>query len=284
MSNPTPSLSEWLKSHLFNGNSVDLDKDMAYLLRRVQELEPPTIPPHHIYHDNLGKVEYVQHMGSELTIVNAARVSFGKHKPPGTPLSERDLKLLGYLLTNKHTSTLEHNVITFRIKVPLFVRSQHFRHRTWSMNEVSRRYTDERLEFYYPDEFRRQHAKDRQASDEEQGGFDPFISLGGVLDEDFSSAWVRYSTDKCYALYRALLQAGVSREMARMVLPQNMYTQYYGTVNLNNLIKFLDLRLESHAQWEIRVMARACMEIAAQIWPVVIGPMLKERYKLDESV
>ena len=90
-------------------------------------------------------VEYVQHMGDDLTIVNAARVSFGKHK---TELDKKDKKLIKYLIDHRHTSTLEHCHVTFRCKVPLFVRSQHHRHRTWSYNEISRRYTDFNLEFY----------------------------------------------------------------------------------------------------------------------------------------
>ena len=89
-----------------------------------------------LYGDNIGKVEYVEHMGSDLTIVNSARVSFGKHKDE---LDERDEKLIRYLINHRHTSTLEHNVATFRFCVPLFVRSQHHRHRTWSYNEISRR-------------------------------------------------------------------------------------------------------------------------------------------------
>ena len=114
-----------------------------------------------IYKDGKGYVELVDHMGSDLTIVNSARVSFGKHKQT---LDEKDIKLIKYLVKNKHTSTFEHNVVTFRIKVPLFVRSQHHRHRTWSYNEISRRYTDFNIEFYEPDSFRTQHKSNRQAS------------------------------------------------------------------------------------------------------------------------
>lgn len=87
----------------------------------------------YLYGDNIGKVELVESMGSDLTIVNAARVSFGKHKEE---LDGRDLKLIKYLIKHKHTSTLEHNLVTFRFKVPLFIRSQHHRHRTWSYNEI----------------------------------------------------------------------------------------------------------------------------------------------------
>ena len=117
-----------------------------------------------LYNDTIGCVEYVQHMGNDLTIVNAARVSFGVNK---NEVDKRDKKLIRYLVKNRHTSTLEHNVVTFKFTVPLFVRGQHHRHRTWSYNEISRRYTDKDLRFYAPESFRTQHKSNRQASNEE---------------------------------------------------------------------------------------------------------------------
>ena len=118
-----------------------------------------------LYNDTIGCVEYVQHMGNDLTIVNAARVSFGVEKDE---VDERDKKLIRYLVKNRHTSTLEHNVVTFKFTVPLFVRGQHHRHRTWSYNEISRRYTDLNIQFYEPASFRTQHKSNRQASNEDQ--------------------------------------------------------------------------------------------------------------------
>ena len=103
-------------------------------------------------------------MGSDLTIVNAARVSFGKQKEF---MDDRDRKLISYLAKHKHTSTFEHNVATFRFTVPLFIRSQHMRHRTWAYNEISRRYTDVDMRFYEPEGFRTQHQSNRQASNNE---------------------------------------------------------------------------------------------------------------------
>ena len=97
-----------------------------------------------LYSDGIGKVDYVQHMGSDLTVVNSARVSFGKNK---AILDERDEKLISYLIKHRHTSVLEHCSVTFRFAVPLYIRSQHHRHRTWSYNEISRRYTDFDLRF-----------------------------------------------------------------------------------------------------------------------------------------
>ena len=205
----------------------------------------------YLYDDKIGSVEYVQHMGDDLTIVNAARVSFGKQKDK---INGRDKKLIKYLITNRHTSTLEHNVITFRFCVPLYVRSQHHRHRTWSYNEISRRYTDENLKFYEPQTFRTQHKSDRQASnDEEQinpalGTVKKTLIPASTLTA--SQAFINHHL-KSLDLYNDLLKSGVCREQARGVLPQNLYTEYYGTVNLNNLVKFLDLRIDEHAQWEI---------------------------------
>ena len=100
-----------------------------------------------LYDDNIGRVDYISHMGSDLTVVNSARVSFGVAKHT---LDQRDRKLIKYLINHRHTSTLEHCAVTFKFTVPLFVRSQHHRHRTWSYNEISRRYTDKDLQFYLP--------------------------------------------------------------------------------------------------------------------------------------
>ena len=172
-----------------------------------------------LYGDGIGKVEYVEHMGSDLTIVNSARVSFGVHKEE---LDERDIKLIKYLIKHKHTSTLEHNFITFRFKVPLFIRSQHHRHRTWSYNEISRRYTDVNMEFYQPSQFRTQHKSNRQASNNEL--IDPVLMRfedGGILT---AAGALRTHHEKSLGLYHELLESGVCREQARGVLPQNLYT------------------------------------------------------------
>ena len=219
-----------------------------------------------LYGDEIGSVEYVNHMGTDLTVVNAARVSFGKEKDE---LSQNDVKLIGYLIENKHTSTLEHNVVTFRFTVPLFIRSQHHRHRTWSYNEISRRYTSERLRFYEPDSFRQQHKSNRQASTEI--AVNPVIYAyedGGSIS---ATTLVRAHHARSIELYESLLANGICREQARGVLPQNLYTEYYGTVNLNNLLKFIGLRLHDGAQWEIQRLAEACLEIAYELWPSTVG-------------
>jgi len=216
----------------------------------------------YLYDDNIGSVEYVQHMGDDLTIVNSARVSFGKEKKE---MDERDEKLIKYLIKHQHTSTLEHNVVTFRFCVPLFVRSQHHRHRTWSYNEISRRYTDVNLQFYEPKEFRTQHKSNRQASNEAD-----LINPIMAFDKTTASQEVQSHHMKSLDLFNRLIEEGVCREQARGVLPQNLYTEYYGTTNLNNLIKFIKLRTHDGAQQEIRVVAEACKKIATDLWPVAM--------------
>ena len=128
----------------------------------MSEENPRTI---YLYGDQIGSVSLVAHMGTDLTIVNSARVSFGNTK---TELNDKDRRLIKFLVKHKHTSTFEHNVVTFKFVVPLFVRSQHHRHRTWSYNEISRRYTEKNMAFYLPSEFRTQHRSNRQASNPEE--------------------------------------------------------------------------------------------------------------------
>jgi thymidylate synthase (FAD) len=221
-----------------------------------------------LYDDGIGSVEYVQHMGEDITVVNAARVSFGKEKEV---MDEKDEKLIRYLIKHRHTSTLEHNVVTFRFIVPLFVRSQHHRHRTWSYNEISRRYTAENLRFYEPSSFRTQSKSNRQASNLDK--INP-IMIPDLSDSSYGiRACQRISEHHTASvnLYNDLMARGVCREQARGVLPQNLYTEYYGTCNLNNLIKFISLRTHSGAQWEIQEAAKACLSIASCLWPMAIG-------------
>ena len=225
-----------------------------------------------LYDDQIGSVEYVEHMGSDLTIVNSARVSFGKQK---SELDEKDKKLIDYLVKHRHTSTFEHNVVTFRFVVPLFIRSQHHRHRTWSYNEISRRYTDVDLKFYSPNQFRTQHKTNRQASNLQYIDPELDISIGqgqnyGNYYGKASDVITAYHKDSL-RLYDALLDAGVCREQARGILPQNLYTEYYGTTNLSNLMKFIDLRTHEGAQWEIQQVAYACLKIAKKIWPYAVS-------------
>ena len=230
-----------------------------------------------LYGDGIGKVDYVSHMGSDLTVVNSARVSFGVQKEE---LDNRDKKLINYLIKHRHTSTLEHNLVTFRFCVPLYIRSQHHRHRTWSYNEISRRYTDVDLRFYEPKAFRTQHKSNRQASNAEEL-IDPdigcYIPGENKLYKTSVSNALRVHHKDCLALYNKMIEAGVCREQARGVLPQNLYTEYYGTVNLSNLLKFVDLRTHEGAQWEIQKVAEACLDIATDLFPETVGAYRKIR-------
>ena len=230
-----------------------------------------------LYDDGHGFVELVDSVGSDMSVVNSARVSFGKHKEA---LDSKDEKLIQYLINHKHTSTLEHCFVTFRVKVPLFVRSQHHRHRTWSYNEISRRYTDFNIDFYETNRLRTQHKSNRQASNLDY--IDPKIDLKvghGVIQGSYFgsaskviSAWHRDSL----RLFDKLLDAGVCREQARGVLPQNMYTEYYASANLNNILKFVELRTHDGAQWEIQELASGMLEIVSKLYPITVRAF-KER-------
>jgi thymidylate synthase (FAD) len=226
-----------------------------------------------LYGDGIGSVDYVSHMGSDLTVVNSARVSFGVEKQE---LEEKDKKLISYLIKHKHTSTLEHNLITFRFVVPLFIRSQHHRHRTWSYNEISRRYTEIGMRFYEPKEFRTQHGSNRQASNIEDL-FDPLIDPESTSGGSNASYLVSAHHRTSVRLYEKLLANGICREQARGILPQNMYTEYYGTTNLNNLLKFIDLRSHEGAQWEIQRVAAACLEIAKSLYPITVRAYVESK-------
>lgn len=214
-----------------------------------------------------GYVELVSHMGEDIiTPAGAARASFAKDV---TEITDRDVKLVNYCAREKHTSIFEHNTITFKFKVPLFVARQHMRHRTWSYNEVSRRYTSLDIDFYEPQEFRTQHKSNRQASNEDQ--INPVVSFvkgTTVCWDTLASNAIEKHNEDSLSLYNKLINAGVCREQARMILPQNLYTSYWGTVNLNNLVKFIHLRDHEGAQYEIQVVAQACKQIIYELWPL----------------
>jgi thymidylate synthase (FAD) len=224
------------------------------------------------YGDGIGRVDYVQHMGSDILHANAARVSFGKHKEV---LDESDEKLIYYMIEHGHTSPFEHSSVTFRFKVPLYTRSQHHRHRTWSYNEISRRYTDFNIEFYEPNKFRTQHKTNRQASNADEL-IDPWYiepnprGLEFEAPERYSEA-IKRRHKEALAFYEKMLADGICKELARGELPQSMYTEYYGTVNLSNCLKFIDLRDHDGAQEEIARPARACLEIVTDLFPVTVA-------------
>lgn len=213
-----------------------------------------TPPPRHVrVLGGQGWIGLLDCMGTETSIVNAARVSFGRRHEQ---MDEKDVKLLAYLLEHRHTSPFEHVVFTFSVHCPLFVRSQWHRHRTWSYNEVSRRYTEVDLEFYVPPVVREQAPSNRQAS------VDPVR-----VDQDAARHLIAEYNRTAEALYHRLLAMGVCREQARGVLPQNLMTTFWATVDLHNLIGFLDLRDSPGAQWEIRQYAAAIKELIRPQFP-----------------
>lgn len=228
----------------------------------MPELQTVNVPPpnHVMVLGGQGWIGLVDQMGTETSIVNAARVSFGKMR---SEMDERDVKLLKYLIANRHNTPLEHVVFTFLVHCPLFVRSQWHRHRTWSYNEISRRYTEVDLEFYVPPEIHAQAASDRQASAPAPEEMDQ-CALKKAIDA------ANQATKKAYD---ELLAAGVCREQARGVLSQNLMTTFWATVDLSNLIKFVDLRSGEHAQWEIRQYADAIKTLLKPVLPNVAEVM-----------
>ena len=230
----------------------------------MESMEHLNVPPenHVKVLGGQGWVGLIDHLGSESTIVNAARVSFGKLK---SEMDSRDVKLLEYLIDNRHTSPLEHLVFTFSIHCPLFIRGQWHRHRTWSYNEISRRYTEIDMEFYTPVQLRRQSENNRQASCADDTCAD------SALREEIAK-----HNMKSFELYESLLASGVCREQARGVLPQNMMVTFWGTVDLSNLLHFLELRDSDHAQSEIREYALAIKKLIKPIIPNVAAYFAKK--------
>jgi len=199
-----------------------------------------------------GFVRYIDHMGSDQRIVEAARISY--HSP--SKGDEADKKLLQYLFRNKHTSPFEMCKVTFNIKMPIFVMRQFIRHRMQNLNEVSARYTELPDDFYIPDKWRMQDAKNKQGS----------IDCAELMHVELSLALIE-QCNAAYNLYKSMILDGVAREMARLILPVNIYTEIYTTWDLNNLIKFFVLRDDPHAQWEHQEFGRAMKAITSQLFP-----------------
>ncbi len=198
-----------------------------------------------------GFVRLVDFMGSDLAVVQAARVSLGK----GVTHTVRDKKLVDFLLANRHETPFEHAVFKFHINCPMFVARQWFRHRMASYNEISGRYTEMKEQFYLPQRLRQQKTRNYQYR---------------KMDESESSDLlqkIKSFYKDTYALYRELLQKGVAKEHARIILPAALYTQFYWTVNARSLMNFLSLRLDEHAQEEIRLYAQSICEIFKQKMP-----------------
>jgi thymidylate synthase (FAD) len=224
-----------------------------------------------------GFVRYIDHMGDDKRILEAARISY---KSPSKG-DEQDKKLLAYLWRNKHTSPFEMVKITLNIKMPIFIMRQYVRHRMQNLNEVSARYTELPNEFYIPTIWRRQDTKNKQGSIQD-ANFNPvFTCIDDVTAN--TTEHVRNFCGYSYKLYQQLLEQGVAREMARMVLPINIYTEIYACWDLKNLLHFITLRDDSHAQAEIQEYGKAIKRIATELFPWTLEAYEKHKWKLVEN-
>jgi thymidylate synthase (FAD) len=204
-----------------------------------------------------GYVRLVSHMGSDLSIVRAARVSYDADWRVGED-EGKDEKLIKYLYTNKHSTPFETVVFTFEVKAPIFVLRQWHRHRTWTYNEVSARYTELPEEFYIPDidKIGEQDTKNKQARLKTEHG-------NPVDIERYNRHCIQ-----SFILYKSLLELKWPRELARCVLPLATYSRMFATVDLHNLFHFLRLRLHKHAQYEIQEYSKALLSLIKPIVPV----------------
>jgi thymidylate synthase (FAD) len=209
-----------------------------------------------------GYVRLENWMGDDEAVLRAARVSYDRDDHhERCSMTERDEKLIHYLMKNKHTSPFEHVIFTFEVKAPIFVFRQWHRHRTWSFNEVSARYTELPEEFYVPDVSQittQSVANKQQRTNEQHPHASSFQRLMG------------HAMKHAFDIYKWMLEEGCPRELARTVLPVATYSRMYATVDLHNLFHFLRLRDHDHAQYEVRVYAQAMRKLIESIVPVSV--------------
>lgn len=207
-----------------------------------------------------GFVRLVDSMGSDLSVVRSARVSYDAEWRTGEDVG-KDEKLIQYLVKNRHTSPFESVTFTFEVKAPIFVFRQWHRHRTWSFNEVSARYSELPEEFYVPalDQITTQSTSNKQMRTTKIN-----------KDADVIERRIRTNNNRSFETYRYLLEDGCPRELARTVLPVGTYSHMFATVDLHNLFHFLRLRLHEHSQYEIRVYAEAILRLIEPIVPVSV--------------
>jgi thymidylate synthase (FAD) len=195
-------------------------------------------------------VRLVDSMGNDSSIVQAARVSYGN----GTKTPSEDRQLIRYLMRNWHTTPFEMVEFKFHVKVPIFVARQWMRHRTASVNEVSARYSIVQDDYWTPEVYRTQSTKNKQCSETETE--DESAHLSQVL-----------SCNTAFSVYEGLINRGISRELARIHLPQSTFTEFYWKIDLHNLFHFLRLRMHEHAQQEIRECAQKVFELIKPVVP-----------------
>lgn len=203
-----------------------------------------------------GFVRLVDSMGSDISVVRAARVSYDAEWRAGTDEGS-DRRLINYLIRHDHTSPFEAVTLTFDVKAPIFIFRQWHRHRTWSYNELSARYRELPAEFYVPSP----EVIGVQSKDSKQARV--IDGEGGIAHAQA----IRGACEAAFLTYQLLLSTGCPRELARGVLPLNTYSHMFATVNLHNLFRFLTLRLDPHAQWEIRQYAWAMLALASTVAP-----------------
>lgn len=206
-----------------------------------------------------GFVRLVDYLGGDARIVQAARVSYGA----GTRSVREDAALIDYLMRHRHTSPFEQVVLTFHVKLPIFVARQWVRHRTAKLNEISGRYSVMKDEFYVPEDaaIAFQSTDNKQGRSAEEVPAEVKAKVRELLEKGQRQAFVEYE---------ALLEEGVARELARINLPLSLYTEWYWTMDLHNLFHFLALRLDAHAQLEIRKYAEVILDITRAVAPVAV--------------
>lgn len=214
-----------------------------------------------------GLVRLVDSMGDDLSVVRAARVSYDAAWRAGDNEGS-DTRLLRRLIKDKHTSPLEAVEFQFEVKAPIFVFRQWHRHRTWAFNELSARYRELPEEYYVPklENVGVQSATNKQGRDTMDGA--------ASFERSIELSMMRAHNEHAFKLYRELLQTGWPRELARSVLPVSTYSHMFAKVDLLNLMRFLELRLHSHAQYEIRVYAEALAFLAMSVAPVCMSEWL----------
>lgn len=209
---------------------------------------------------NNGEINLLDYFGDDLSIVNAAKVSFASHEEE---MNEKATGLINYLLKNKHATPFEHVVFKFHVKCPIFVAREWFRHRWSSFNEMSMRYhVPKEIEFFYPeyDTLRKQVGKPGAYTFEQVTYPD---KIGPQVN-----AKLKFAYEVAESVYRELLDMGIAKELARSVLPVGQYTEFIWTVNARSLMNFLSLRNDHNAQYEIREYAVAIEDIFLQTLPV----------------
>ena len=230
------------------------------------------------------EVTLIDSMGSDLSVVNAARVSFDKestwvnkwNEQPigmdwdirGNPLfklSEKDVKLINYLAKHKHFSPFNHAFLSFRVKAPIFVARQLVKHKFMPWNEISRRYVDSEPEFYMPNQYRLKADNVKQGSSEEET--DKFINPWGYKECEINAVHKQH-IEACFTMYKGLLDSGICPEQARMVLPQNTMTEWAWSGSLGAFLDMLVLRLDPHTQKETQEVAKLIAKHVEQLFPV----------------